>query len=226
MFGATKWELRIQWHLLDCIVYNVCFKFPILLCSVQNYKAFQNYILQVTSSRGFISLHYKICSKHKVCLLKKFSSPSLHCVLVGPLGIKTALSDYKNCIWVASRSVESIGYQDSPFEQRLLSVSVAFLSSSIGYQDGPFELRTAFEVTRDSRALDFLRVLHFELRLCFKSFYKFHSFQNHVFVTILFFYFCPMPHSFLLTTLCPTLCPMPSSIWLTVDSYSSYTILI
>ena len=64
---------------------------------------------------------------------------------------------YKNCIWVKSQSVESIGYQDSPFE-----------------------LRTAFEVTRDCRALDFPQVLCFELCLPFKSFYKFHSFQNQV----------------------------------------------
>ena len=116
-----------------------------------------------------------------MCLLKKvFSSSSLHCVLAGPLGIKTALPDYKNCIWVTSRLVESIGYQDGPFDQRLLRVYVAFLSSSIGYQDGPFELRTAFEVTRNCRTLDFPRVLRFELRLRFKSFYKFHSFQNQV----------------------------------------------
>ena len=99
---------------------------------------------------------------------------------MGPLGIKTALPNYKNCIWVTSRLVESIGYQDGPFDQRLLRVYVAFLSSSIGYQDGPFELRTAFGVTRDCRALDFPRVLRFESRLRFKSFYKFHSFQNQV----------------------------------------------
>ena len=134
----------------------------------------------MTSSCGFISLCYKICPEHKVCLLKKFPSSSLCCILTGPLGIKTALPDYKNCIWVALQSVESIGYQDGPFNQRLLRVYIAFLSSSIGYQDSPFELRTAFEVTRDCHMLDFLRVLHFKLQLCFKSFYKFHFFQNHV----------------------------------------------
>ena len=94
--------------------------------------------------------------------------------------LKMALPDYKNCIWVTSQSVKSIGYQDSPFDQRLLSVHIAFLSSSIRYQDSLFELRTAFEVTRDCRTLDFLRVLRFELRLHFKSFYKFHFFQNHI----------------------------------------------
>ena len=134
----------------------------------------------MTSLHSFISLCYKICPKHKVYLLKKFLSSSLHCILVGLLGIKTALPDYKNCIWVASRSVKFIGYQDGPFNQRLLSVSVAFLSSSIGYQDGPFELRTAFEVTRDCHALDFPWVLCFKSWLCFKSFYKFHFIQNHV----------------------------------------------
>ena len=79
------------------------------------------------------------------------------------------------------RSHGSVGYQDGPF----LTTRIAFefmsrLVESIGYQDGPFELRTAFEVTRDCRALDLPRVLHFESRLRFKSFYKFHSFQNQV----------------------------------------------
>ena len=118
----------------------------------------------MTSSRGFISLRYKICPKHKVCLLKEFLSSSLRCILTGPLGIKTALPDYKNCIWVTSRLVESIGYQD-----------------------GPFELRTTFEVTRDCRTLDFPWVLRSESRLRFKSFYKFHFIQNHILPSYILF---------------------------------------
>ena len=111
---------------------------------------------------------------------RNFQVHVLRCIFTGPLDIKMALPDYKNCIWVKSQSVKSIGYQDGPFDQRLLSVSIALLSSSIGYQDGPFKLKIAFEVTRDCCALDVLWVLCFESRLCFKSFYKFHSFQNQV----------------------------------------------
>ena len=73
-------------------------------------------------------------------------------------------------------SSRSIGYQDGPFDQRLLSIHVAFLSSSIRYQDSPFKLKTAFEVTRDCHTLDFPQVLCFELQLHF----KFYFFQNHI----------------------------------------------
>ena len=100
MLEVTKRELRTQQRLPDCVVYNVCFKFPILLSSVQNYKKpFKTIFYELHHRVALLSLRYKICPEHKVCLLKKvFSSSSLRCILTGLLGIKTALPDYKNCI--------------------------------------------------------------------------------------------------------------------------------
>ena len=69
--------------------------------------------------------------EHIGCLIGPFYARDHLCyILAGPLGIKIALPDYKDCIWVTLHSRGSIGYQDGPFDQRLLSVYVAFLSWS------------------------------------------------------------------------------------------------
>ena len=142
--------------------------------------------------------------EHIRCLIDPFYARDHLCyILAGLLGIKMALPDYKDCIWVTLRSRGSVEYQDGPSWLQELHLSHIAISQvhwvsrqpfrleiakslhcfSVKLHQvarHPFELRIVFEDTRDCHVLDFLWVLYFESRLCFKHFNEFYSFQNQV----------------------------------------------
>ena len=116
MFWVTKQELRTQQRLSDYIVYNICFKFPNILSSVQNYlKPFKTTFYEWYCRTVLLAFAIRFALSTKcvswgsfwvqvyivfswVCLVSRWPFLTTriafesHCDQSSPLGIKIALS--------------------------------------------------------------------------------------------------------------------------------------